>query len=86
MNGKLATDAGSLEGSRTLAAVANGPGSTTEKVGQLFLVVLGRKPTDAEAKRLAAYVESGGPAKDPRAALADVFWALLNSTEFAVNH
>jgi hypothetical protein len=55
-------------------------------VAQLFVVVLSRKPTAAEAKRFTAYVESGGPAKDQKAALADVFWALLNSTEFAVNH
>ena len=82
----LATTAASLEGSRTLAAVSNGPGTAADKVGQLFLVVLSRQPTGAESKRLVAYVESGGPANDPKAALADVFWALLNSTEFAVNH
>jgi hypothetical protein len=86
MNGKLATTAGSLEGSRTLAAVSNGSGTAADKVGQLFLVILSRKPTDVESKRLTAYVESGGPAKDPTTALVDVFWALLNSTEFAVNH
>jgi hypothetical protein len=86
MNGKLTTEAGSLAGSRTLAAVANGPGSTGDKVTRLFLVVLSRKPTAAELKRMTSYVESGGPAKDRKAALADVFWALLNSTEFAVNH
>jgi hypothetical protein len=86
MNGNLATTAASLDGSRTLAAVSGGLGTATDKVGQLFLVVLSRRPTEAESQRLAAYVESGGPAKDPKAALADVFWALLNSTEFAVNH
>jgi hypothetical protein len=86
MNGRLATTAASLDGSRTLTAVSGGPGAAADKVGQLFLVVLSRRPTDAESQRLSAYVESGGPAKDPKAALADVFWALLNSTEFAVNH
>jgi len=44
MNGDLATTAASLGGSRTLTAVANGPGTTAEKVGQLFLVVLSRNP------------------------------------------
>jgi hypothetical protein len=86
MNGKLATTAGSLESSRTLGAIAAGPGPVSGQVEQLFLVVLSRKPTAAESKRMTAYVESGGPAKDRKAALADVFWALLNSTEFAVNH
>ena len=42
-----------------------------------------RKPTDAERGRMVGYVQKG---KDRRQALADVFWALLNSTEFAVNH
>ena len=86
MNGKLATTAASLESSRTLGAIVSGPGPVSGQVEQLFLVVLSRKPTAAESKRMTAYVESGGPAKERKAALADVFWALLNSTEFAVNH
>jgi len=32
------------------------------------------------------YIESGGPATDSTKALADVFWALLNSGEFLFNH
>ena len=36
--------------------------------------------------RLVAYVHKGGPKRDAQAALADVFWALLNSTEFFLNH
>ena len=83
MNGKHATT--SVEKSRTLAAIASGPGSVAEQVEQLFLVVLSRKPTATELKRMTDYVQTG-PAKDRKAALADVFWALLNSTEFAVNH
>lgn len=86
MNGKLATTAGSLDRSQTLGAIAAHPGPVSGQVEQLFLVVLSRKPTAAESKRMTAFVESGGPAKDRKAALADVFWALLNSTEFAVNH
>jgi len=86
MNGKFATTAGSLGGSRTLSAIAADRGPAAGQVEQLFLVVLSRKPTAAESKRMTAYVESGGPANDRKAALADVFWALLNSTEFAVNH
>jgi hypothetical protein len=29
---------------------------------------------------------SGGPSGDERRALADVFWVLLNSSEFILNH
>jgi hypothetical protein len=28
------------------------------------------------------YVDRGGPHKDPARALCDVFWALLNSSQF----
>lgn len=86
MNGDLTTTAAGLDRSRTLAAIAGTGGPPARQVEELFLVVLSRKPTAAEAKRLTAYAESGGPAKDRKQALADVFWALLNSTEFAVNH
>jgi hypothetical protein len=33
-----------------------------------------------------AYVDRGGPTGNKRQALADVFWALLNSSEFTLNH
>lgn len=83
MNGKLATTATGTAGSRTLATIMDGPGGTADKIGELFLVVLSRKPTAAETKRLGEFVAA---ADDKKAALADVFWVLLNSTEFAVNH
>ena len=51
----------------------------------LYLAALGRKPTAAESAKLVPYVEKGGPAGDPNQALADVFWALLNSSEFVFN-
>ena len=59
---------------------------TSRRVEQLFLITLARKPTPAESARLVKYVEKGGPSGDPREALCDVFWALLNSSEFSVNH
>ncbi len=85
MNGKLSAEAVTPDRSRTLATIAAGS-SAADQVEQLFLVALSRKPTDAERARMVRYVESGGPDRDRRQALADVFWALLNSTEFAVNH
>jgi hypothetical protein len=60
--------------------------NTGEQVETLFLAALSRTPRAAEQQRLAAYVESGGPTSDKRKALADVFWALLNLSEFIVNH
>jgi hypothetical protein len=67
--------------------VANNPKfDTAGRVEALFLATLTRRPTAAESERLVRYVESGGPAKDAKRALADVYWALLNSAEFIVNH
>jgi hypothetical protein len=87
MNGKFVNDATALERSRTLAAVAGSPFfDTAGKVETLYLAALGRKPTAVESARLVAYVDKGGPSGDPNQALADVFWALLNSSEFVFNH
>jgi hypothetical protein len=93
MNGQLTSEATSLEGSETLAAIADAPFlSTSEKVEALYLAALSRKPTSKELGRLTRYVDKGGEskAKDESKrqseALADVFWALLNSAEFKFNH
>ncbi len=87
MNGKYVDEATSLEQSETLAAVANAPFlDTAGKVETLYLAALGRKPRPDESTRLVRYVEAGGPSGDREGALADVFWALLNSGEFMLNH
>lgn len=84
MNGRFVNDATALERSGTLAAVAGAPFLDTRgRVETLYLAALGRKPTAEESGRLVRYVEKGG---DPNQALADVFWALLNSSEFILNH
>jgi hypothetical protein len=50
---------------------------------QLYLLALGRKPTAAE--REAVFRQQS--AADPREAFfADLFWALVNTKEFAFNH
>ncbi len=87
MNGRLTGEAANLKGGGTLTAVAEAPFlGAAEQVEALYLAALGRPPRLAERDRFVAYVESGGPRKDSKRALADVFWALLNSNEFGVNH
>ncbi len=53
------------------------------RVEVLFLATLGRKPSDDERGPLTRYLVDHG---DRRRALGNVFWALLNSTEFHTNH
>jgi hypothetical protein len=87
MNGRLVADATSLEKSKTLTAVAEAPFfDTPGRIDALYLATLTRHPRQDELDRLTAYVNGGGPRHDSRAALADVFWALLNSSEFFLNH
>ena len=86
-------------GSETLAAVTDSPFMTNaERIETLFLATLSRKPRTKEMDKFLAYVENGGaeagatapvPAerqKHVNQALADVFWILLNSSEFMLNH
>ncbi len=52
-------------------------------IDELFVLVLSRQPTADERQSLRALV--GDAVKDP-AVYEDIFWGLLNSTEFAFNH
>jgi hypothetical protein len=59
-------------------------GKTPQDVAtELYLRSLSRKPTEEE---VAAVNEQLAAAADPKQALEDVFWALLNSREFLFNH
>jgi hypothetical protein len=84
MNGQFVNDAASAKRSILLAAVADAPFMNTEqRVETLFLATLSRRPTAEESARLSAHVRGS---RDRDAALGDVFWALLNSSEFFLNH
>jgi hypothetical protein len=86
MNSQFIADRTSLEQNKALATIAEAVGLTTaRRIETLYLVVLSRKPRADELERLGKYVDGGGPGRDPRQALADVFWALLNSAEFRLN-
>jgi hypothetical protein len=58
-----------------------GPARVTER---LYLAALARRPTAAESRRLLDYVARHDA--QPREAYGDILWALLNSSEFALNH
>jgi hypothetical protein len=87
MNGKLVADQTSVSQSEVLAAVLDAPFMDTGKrVDTLFLASLTRMPSEEEREKYSSYVDRGGPSGDKKKALADVFWVLLNSTEFLFNH
>jgi hypothetical protein len=50
----------------------------------LYLSVLSRRPTAEERAEVAAYLQSRGPERP--AALQELIWSLLASTEFRFNH
>jgi hypothetical protein len=77
MNAREYNDASSI-----VATVTNGK-EQPEAVAGLFLAALSRRPTKAETARMVKYIEE---ADDLRAAYSDVYWVLLNSAEFLVNH
>ncbi len=88
MNGQV-TD---LRHSETLEALLDAPFmDTAERIETLYLAALSRQPTPRELSRMVRYVEDGGSAElatwmTKAQALADVFWTLLNSGEFFLNH
>lgn len=57
-----------------------------EVISRLYLITLGRSPTDMEREKLLGAVGEGGKEAEVREVLEDIFWALLNSKEFIFNH
>jgi hypothetical protein len=86
LNGNLIARATSLEGSETLAAIMDSPFlTTTQRIETLYLAALSRLPRQRELDRLVAFIERRRP-QEQKTAVADVFWVLLNSSEFMLNH
>lgn len=87
MNGAFITNATSLEQSDVFTAIIDFPGLTDEeKIEAFFLSALSRFPTQAESKRLTVYIASAESDEARTHAFSDLFWALLNSSEFLLNH
>ncbi|MDC0273355.1 MAG: DUF1549 domain-containing protein [Planctomycetaceae bacterium] len=83
MNGRLVTEATSLERGSFLTEIAASSGSDVNKVKDIYLATLSRYPNGRELSSISKLFRSS-----PNKALAyqDVLWALLNSNEFIVNH
>ena len=84
MNGELIRQTAGSGKQGFLSGLIQSNMAINEKVEHLFLASLSRKPTPRE---LTAIQKILGNAKDkPAAALEDIWWALLNSNEFILDH
>lgn len=87
MNGSFISIQTSVERSNFLSAIAEAPFlDVYGKIDALFMATLSRPATSLEMQRFANHVVNGGTEKDEKKALTDVYWALLNSSEFILNH
>jgi hypothetical protein len=84
MNGKFVEEVTRSSRSATVAAVIDSkkPRPLAKRIEDLYRVTLSRKPRPRETKLLLEYAKDC----DSKQALRDIFWSLLNSTEFILNH
>ena len=68
----------------TAAQITAGTKTPAEAIERIYLTALSRRPTARETERLTTYINR--PGSTPRTAYGDVLWALLNSSEFVLNH
>lgn len=83
MNGELTRQATSVESDSFLGRVAR-QGAKSNPIHQLYLAALGRRPSRAELQLANGLLASRGG--NAATVLEDVWWALLNSNEFILNH
>jgi hypothetical protein len=85
MNGRVMVEATDKDKSRMIAALDAPWFSDEQRLETLFLAAYARPPDEEERDQFLAYLQEP-EAGDRRQRLGDVFWALLNSAEFALNH
>jgi len=80
---RLMNGDGKAFGKEALARIIRTDAMADENVERIYLSVLSRRPTASERERMLDYVNRSAETADR---LGDVFWALLNSGEFIINH
>lgn len=83
-NGELVKQATSVGAGGFLDKVAKGGMSPSQKIDTLYLAALSRTPSRKERQVATALL--GARKGDVAGALQDVWWAVLNSNEFIINH
>jgi hypothetical protein len=83
-NGDLIKKAVSVNQGGFLDDIAKSSSSNSAKINTLYAAALARRPTSREIKTAnAIMIARKGDAVE---ALQDIWWAVLNSNEFIINH
>ena len=83
MNSRMTNDAISLRASTVLKDILNETDTDKERLHQMFLATLSRPPSSRESASLFRAMRGSGRGKAE--GMTDVYWALLNSSEFLTN-
>jgi hypothetical protein len=86
MNGRATTGVTGPDQSSFLGALAAPFMNDDDRIEAMFLATLSREPDNDERAMFADALAQGKTPAEHADALSDMFWALLNSTEFAFNH
>ena len=87
MNGREINEAITRKEKGTVAlALVKGKGKPQTVINELFLATLNRPAKATEIAKITAALPMRTRDKEPMAPFQDVFWALLNSNEFLLNH
>jgi hypothetical protein len=84
LNGELVARGTSSAAEFRLKGLLEREKDPAKRIEELFLMTLSRPPKARETEALLARVRKAGG--DPARIYEDVFWALLNSTEFVTRH
>jgi Protein of unknown function (DUF1549)/Protein of unknown function (DUF1553) len=68
----------------TAGQITAGAKTPAEAIERIYLTTLARRPSQNETERLTNYVNR--PGANARTAYGDILWALMNSSEFVLNH
>ncbi|HCK72778.1 MAG TPA: hypothetical protein DHW38_14465, partial [Planctomycetaceae bacterium] len=84
MNGELMQKVTDLDNNTTLGKIIRSEMENPAKLEHLFLAALSRKPTQQESTVVLDLVSD--PSVDAVQVFQDIWWALLNSNEFILDH
>ena len=83
MNSRMTNDAISLRASTVLGEILKESDNDKERLYQMFYATLSRPPSPKESSALFRMMRSSGRGKGE--GMTDVYWALINSSEFLTN-